>query len=429
MNRKKANAPRGKKRPNGNKRRSFGAKKSGNTSTVGEKSNNRNRSRGRGRGKQSGRKRPVSAIPVDKFIHKGIPVQEAKYEPEFLYSEYPLHPKLLKNLKHLGYTHPTEVQEKTIQPISLMKNVMAIANTGTGKTASFLIPIINSLLTEDTPFTTLIMVPTRELALQVEDEFRNLSHGLKLYATCVIGGQNIDRDLKKLSRPNHFIIGTPGRLVDLSKRNALRYEDFSVLVLDEFDRMLDMGFSKDVDFITQKMKHRDQTLLFSATIDKTQLELINKLMPEYEEVKVTDGTSTAEHIDQDVVYADHKDKFDVLLGMLKDNSFEKVLVFAETKRKVGNLTKQLKKSKIKADEIHGDKSQNYRKNALKAFRNGRVEVLVATDVAARGLDIKDVTHVINYEQPQDYETYIHRIGRTGRAGKVGKAFTFVNNKN
>lgn len=386
------------------------------------KSSNRNR----GRNRKSKRKK--LNLPPESFMHKGIPLVEVKYDAPTPYAEFPLHEDLLKNILKLGWENPTEVQDKAFMPISELKDVMAIANTGTGKTGAFLIPLMNAMLLAEDDFSALVMVPTRELALQVESEFRLLSKALRLFGTSFIGGTSVERDVRKLQKPFHFVIGTPGRLVDLTKRNALKLDHFSVLILDEFDRMLDMGFSADVNFITSRMENRDQTLLFSATLDKKQKDLIDGILSSPVEIKITDGTSTAEHIDQDVVFANASSKFDTLLSMLQKDEFEKVLIFAETKRRVSGLAKQLKKSKLKVDEIHGDKSQNYRKHALNDFKKGKVKILVATDVAARGLDISDVTHVINYEVPQDYETYIHRIGRTGRAGKKGKAYTFMEKK-
>jgi ATP-dependent RNA helicase RhlE len=372
-------------------------------------------------------KRPAGQhIDIQKLIRVGVPIEQARYQPTIQFDQMPLHSTLMENIRKAGFISPTEIQEKAFGPISELKNVIGIANTGTGKTGAFLIPIVNALLTEEAPFQTLVMVPTRELALQVEDEFKKLTRGMKLFITSVIGGQSIQNDIKKLQRPNHLIVGTPGRLTDLVKRNRLQLKDFSVLVLDEFDRMLDMGFTQDVNFLTGQMVQRDQTLLFSATMDAKQQNLIEDLIPAYIEIKVSSGATTAEHIHQDVVRVAREEKFAKLLEMVSDEAFEKVLVFAETKRNVGRVAENLKKSGVAVDEIHGDKTQNYRQKALRSFKAGHVKVLVATDVAARGLDISDVTHVINYEMPQNYETYIHRIGRTGRAGKTGSAFTFLN---
>lgn len=379
-----------------------------------------NRNRASGKKKFQGEK-----ISVDRLVHTARPLEEVNYTSKFSFDDLPFHPDLKRNISGLGFKSPTEIQEKAFEPIMQLKDVIGIASTGTGKTGAFLIPVVNGLLTEEFPFSTLVMVPTRELALQVEDEFKKLTRGLNLYITSVIGGQNILRDIKNLRRTNHVIVGTPGRLTDLVQRKVLFLEEFSALVLDEFDRMLDMGFSKDVNYLMEKMINRDQTLLFSATIDEKQRKMINQIMKEPVEIKVSSGNTTAEHINQSVLYEKGEEKLPKLLEMINNESFEKVLVFAETKRNVAKLTKALKNSGIKSDEIHGDKSQNYRQNALRSFKNGRIKVLVATDVAARGLDISNVTQVINYEMPQNYEKYIHRIGRTGRAGKGGNAYTFV----
>ena len=401
----------------------------GKSKTGKRTSANRNRKgkpswkRGNGRRKKSF---AATKIEHDKLVHVGTPVEETKYTPSKSYQDFPLHQKLKFSLDKLGFTHPTEIQDKSFEAISGLRNVLGIAHTGTGKTGAFLIPIINSLLTEKEPFLTLVIVPTRELAQQVEDEFRKMVKGMRFFITCLIGGQSINRDIKNLNRQNHVIVGTPGRLKDLATRGAINLNNFSVLVLDEFDRMLDMGFSKEVNFLTEQMSERDQTLLFSATVDPSQKTQIDELLIEPVEIKVSSGEKSASHIHQDIVHEQGEEKFPKLLDLMNDTTFEKVLVFAETKRNVSKVTKGLKNSGIKADEIHGDKTQAYRQKALNKFKSGDIKVLVATDVAARGLDISNVTHVINYEMPPNYETYIHRIGRTGRAGKPGNALTFVN---
>ncbi|MDH5380659.1 MAG: DEAD/DEAH box helicase [Cyclobacteriaceae bacterium] len=366
-----------------------------------------------------------SSIDVKKLVNIGRPLEEANYKSNHTFSDFPMHELLLKNIEKLGYTQPTEIQEKTFLPISELKNVIGIASTGTGKTASFLMPIINGLLKGEDDFQTMILVPTRELALQVEQEFIKLSRGMSLYITSLIGGSNIRDNIKNLRRFNHIIVGTPGRVTDLVKRGNIKLAQVSVLVLDEFDRMLDMGFSKDVEFLTSGMVNIDQTLLFSATIDPKQKMLIQKIMTNPVEVKVSSGNIAADHITQEVVRVSREQKLSKLIDLINDVTFEKVIVFAETKINVSKIAQNLKRSGVAVDEIHGDKTQGYRQNALRNFKSGRTQVLVATDVAARGLDISNVTHVINYEIPRDYETYIHRIGRTGRAGKTGMAFTFV----
>lgn len=409
-----------------NEKRSFRRPARGNSTNSTSRGRSNTSGDGRGRGRGNGRK--FIQPSADRFIHIGVPLIEVKYDAPTKFSDFPLHEDLKKNIEKLGWESPTEVQDKTFQHIMELKDILAVANTGTGKTGAFLIPIINSMLFAEEDFSALVMVPTRELAEQVEAEFRMIAKGLNLFANCFIGGTSVSQDIQRLRKPFHFVIGTPGRLVDLTKRGALKPEHFSVLILDEFDRMLDMGFSQDVNFLTDKMQDRDQTLLFSATLDKKQESLISNILNEPVRFEISKGNATAEHIDQDVVYTNKDNKFDTLLEMLQRDNFERVIIFAETKRRVSDLTQQLKKNRIKADEIHGDKSQNYRKNALNAFKRGKVDILVATDVAARGLDISDVTHVINYEIPYDYETYIHRIGRTGRAGKKGQAYTFFSKR-
>ncbi|MCB0739129.1 MAG: DEAD/DEAH box helicase, partial [Bacteroidetes bacterium] len=324
------------------------------------------------------------------------------------------------------FTNPTHIQDATLEALQQKRDVLGIAQTGTGKTGAFLIPIIDNWLKNGPNSQALVVVPTRELALQVEQEFRNFTRGLKLFSATFIGGTNVGADYKKLRRPVQLIVGTPGRLLDLYKREVLVLETINTLILDEFDRMLDMGFAPDVERITQSMVSRSQTLLFSATLDKKQQPLIDELLHEPVEIKVSSGTSTGDHIEQEIIRTDHgKGKFQSLLELVQNPEHEKVLVFAETKRGVDRLCVQLLQEGVKADQIHGDKSQNFRQKALDKFKRGRIDVLVATDVAARGIDVDDISLVINYQVPNDFETYIHRIGRTGRAGKKGKAITLV----
>ena len=379
---------------------------------------------GRSRGGFKGKKGP--SIKHEQLEHIGVPLEDVKYDAPRSFEEMPIHPKVKQNILDLGYEHPTEIQDKTFETVANIEDVIGIANTGTGKTGAFLIPIIHNLLDEDDDiFQTLVVLPTRELAEQVEEEFRKLAKGLNLFNICCIGGTPVYKDVKKLRRFHHIVVGTPGRLCDLVRQGVLDLEPFSILVIDEFDRLLDMGFSEDVFFLADKMANRDQTLLFSATIEPKQEKLIEQLMDNPVELKVSSGTTTAEHITQEIVRCTRDEKFDRLLEMLQTDAFEKVLIFAETKSTVSDIAYQLKKARLKVDEIHGDKSQDYRKKALARFKSDKIDILVATDVAARGLDISDVTQVINYEIPRTYDSYIHRIGRTGRAGKAGHAYTFV----
>lgn len=376
----------------------------------------------RNRGKQH-----VSTIDTRLFTKKATPLTEVSYTSARYIKDLPVDERIKNNLQSKGYSRPTEIQDKTLESILGGSNLMGIAQTGTGKTGAFLVPIIHQLMGSKPMFQALIVVPTRELAVQVEQEFKTMVKGLPIYSACFIGGTSVNKDIGTLRKPVHFVIGTPGRLTDLARQGALHFGSFTTLVLDEFDRLLDMGFSRDIQFIVKAMKGRKQTILFSATEEKNQRKLIDELLHQPVEVRVSNGKVTGDHIDQEIVRVGAGEtKIEVLLKMVRDRSFQKVIVFAETKRGVSNVRKSLHQSGIKVDEIHGNKSQNYRLKALSDFKVGKTQVLVATDVAARGLDISEVTHVINFQPPRDFDSYIHRIGRTGRAGKGGKAFTFIN---
>ena len=367
-----------------------------------------------------------STLDPSLLVKEAIQTEENIYRSDRLIRDLPISMKLKQCLDKKGYKRPTEIQDRTIENLLDGKDLLGIAQTGTGKTGAYLIPIIEQLLHNRVNPYALVVVPTRELATQVEEEFRSMTKGLGLYSACFIGGTNINRDLQALRRQSHVVIATPGRLLDLTNRRAINLGRFETLVLDEFDRMLDMGFVRDVKRIIEGMRRRNQTMLFSATLDKTQQSLISSILRNPVTVKVSSGDRPVESIDQDIIrLKPGEEKFDVLFNLLSDQDFSKVLLFEETKHRVKRLCLQLNKVGIKADQIHGDKSQNARQNALNAFKQGRVRVLVATDVASRGLDISDVSHVINYQVPQTHDSYIHRIGRTGRAGKIGKALTFV----
>lgn len=380
-----------------------------------------------GRTSGSAGTKKVSSINPNQLIKRAVQKDADEFVPGWSFDQMPLHPRLKKTLRHKGYTYPTEIQEKTIPILIEGRDLLGVAKTGTGKTAAYMTPIIHRLLSDPKPFQSLIIVPTRELAVQVEGEFNSLAKGLGFAAACFIGGKSISNDFRKMGRMNHLIVGTPGRLIDLMNRGVLRLHSFSLLVIDEFDRMLDMGFVQDVNRIVAAMQERKQTLLFSATLDKTQRKMIDELLTQPVEVNINYTDISGDHIEQDIVRVGSKeDKFEVLLNMLHQEEFTRVLLFADTKRMVERMGVQLQRSGIRTEVIHGDKSQYMREKALNSFKKGQIQVLVATDVAARGLDISDVTHVINYQLPRDYESYVHRIGRTGRAGKEGKAFTFVN---
>lgn len=390
--------------------------------------NSKNRSNFRNNApRANNKKKAVSDLDPNLLIKKAVSTaEEVVFTPYKTFDQMPVHNKLKVNLAKKGFTNPTQIQQDSYEYLKSGRDLLGVANTGTGKTGAFLIPIIERLLTTSQPFQSLVVVPTRELALQVEEEFNSLTHGMGLHAASFIGGTNITRDLGQLRRQNHIIIGTPGRLMDLASRRALHLQDIKVLILDEFDRMLDMGFVNDIKKIVRSMTSRKQTMLFSATVDKTQKSMINELLNDPVEVKVSSGETTSDQIEQDIIRVpEGGDKFAMLVNLIADSEFEKVLIFAETKRLVNKVSKKLNESGVRSDLIHGNKSQNYRNNALDKFKKGNVQVLVATDVAARGIDVSDVTHVINYQLPMNFDSYVHRIGRTGRAGKRGKAFTFV----
>lgn len=378
--------------------------------------------------KSNPRAKQKSSIKVSQLEKKAQPVVAPEpYVASRSFAQMPLDSRLKTSIQKKGYQFPTEIQDNTLEHLLAGRDLMGIARTGTGKTGAFLIPLIQRLISGKEQFNVLVLAPTRELAVQIDEEFKSLTLGLNLNSECFIGGTNINRDFQKLRKRSQFIIGTPGRLIDLYQRGALRFKDFQILILDEYDRMLDMGFARDVERITDAMKQRKQTMLFSATVDPKQADAIARLLKNPVEIKVSDGQTTGEHIDQEIIrVAEGQDKFKMLEDMIRQPGFEKVLVFAETKRWVSKVHKKLVQSGIHAEQIHGNKSQNYRQAALKKFSNGQVQVLVATDVAARGLDVSDVSHVINYQLPSSMDSYIHRIGRTGRAGKSGKAYTFVN---
>jgi ATP-dependent RNA helicase RhlE len=373
------------------------------------------------------KKNNARSLSPGQFISKASSVHAEAYSSDRFIDDLPVDLAIIRNLQKKGYEKPTEIQDKTIEAILNGRNLMGLAQTGTGKTGAFLIPIIHNLLRKDANMQVLVVSPTRELALQIDSEFRSIAHGLKLYSTCLIGGTSVWRDVENLRRPGQIVIGTPGRMNDMMRQGALKLNRFNILVLDEFDRLLDMGFAADIKRLVESMNNRTQTILFSATEDKSQKAIISNLMTDAYEVRVRNENISADNIDQDIITVkEGENKIEILLKMVRDKSFEKVLVFADTKRGVSRICRDLRKGGITVDEIHGDKSQNYRIKALESFRNRKIQVLVATDVAARGLDITNVSHVINFQAPKDIESYIHRIGRTGRAGASGKALTFIN---
>ncbi len=377
--------------------------------------------------KQFTNKSKKTTIDVSQYINTGQ--QESKpaepYKNKLAFSDMPLHQNLQAIITQKGYQKPSEIQDKSITPILQGKDIVGIAGTGTGKTAAFLIPLIQQLITHRRENHALIIAPTRELANQINDEFKTLTKGLNLFSAVLIGGASVSQALKSLRRKNHVIIGTPGRLQDMHAQRALEYSRFKVLVLDEFDRMLDMGFSREVQKINREMRNKEQSLLFSATLDPAQKNLISEMTNNPLTVKSATSTHRSSAIDQQVVYTEGQDKFVVLKNILKQPVDAKTILFCETKRHADKLLKKLIRESYTADAIHGNKSQNRREKTLNSFKKGQIKILIATDVVARGIDISDVELVINYQPPRSYADYVHRIGRTGRAGKMGRAITLI----
>lgn len=396
-----------------NQRRRFvNARPKGRSSFSG---NNRN---------SGGRRSKGSRIDISRFINKAVPAENIEdFIPKHQFNDFALEESLKKNITQKGYVNPTPIQDEAIPYILEGRDVVGMANTGTGKTGAFLIPLINKILKDRTQ-EILVMVPTRELALQIEEEFQGFAKGLRIEAVSCVGGANIHRQISKLRRRPNIILGTPGRLKDLIDRRAFDLSKFKSVVLDEADRMLDMGFIADMKLILSKMSEDRQTLFFSATLSKEIEKLVGGFLKKPVRVSVKDRETVA-GVEQDVIRLGGKVKLDVLHDLLKKDEFQKVLVFGRTKHGVEKLCKDLVRLGMKAESIHGNKNQTQRQKALGLFKTDVINVLVATDVAARGIDVSDISHVINYDTPTCYEDYVHRIGRTGRAGKRGCALTFV----
>ncbi len=361
---------------------------------------------------------------VSKFVNRIVSNENIKpYKTVNDFADFEIDNRLKKNISDAGYIHPTPIQDQAIPHILKGSDIVGIADTGTGKTAAFLVPLLNNVL-KDKKQKVLIVVPTRDLAVQINQVFMKLASNMHIFSVCTVGGIPVFRQINEMRRGYNFIIGTPGRIKDLIERRRLQLDDFQTIVLDESDRMLDMGFINDMRFLISAMPDKHQTLFFSATLSRDVKLVINDFLnnPINIFVKTRD---TARGVDQDVIHAKKGAKLDILNKMLVQPEFKKVLIFGRTKIGVEHLYESLSSHGIKARSIHGDKNYSQRQNALKMFKNSSINVLVATDVAARGIDIPNVSHVINYELPATYEDYIHRIGRTGRAGKTGKALTFV----
>lgn len=378
-----------------------------------------------GRGGRGGFRSKGPRIDISRFINKAVVTEvEEVFKPTHLFADFKVEEKLKLNISKKGYTTPTPIQDKAIPHVLEGRDVVGIANTGTGKTAAFLIPLINKVI-KDPKQNCLIMVPTRELAIQIDQELKALTPGMKIYSVCCVGGASIGFQMKELRYHNNFIIGTPGRLKDLERRRSINFAEFQTVVLDEADRMLDMGFIADMRYVMGLMPEDRHTLFFSATMSREIEVLIKDFLKDPISISVK-TRDTSKSIDQDIVRIERdQNKIEVLHDLLNGDDFSKVIIFGRTKHGVEKLANALVDKGFKAESIHGDKNHSRRQRALNAFKDNSVQILVATDVAARGLDIPNVSHVINYDIPETYEDYVHRIGRTGRGGAKGKALTFV----
>lgn len=333
---------------------------------------------------------------------------------------------LLRAINKTGYTSPTAIQSKSIPLIREGKDVLACAQTGTGKTAAFALPILQNLQENKSriKIQVLVLAPTRELALQIEESFKTYGQFLPVRFVAIYGGVKQHKQVAALKKGVEIMIATPGRLLDLMQQGFVDLSKVNTVVLDEADRMLDMGFIRDIRKILAPIPTTRQTLFFSATMPKSIRKFAGTILKNPVEVSVNPVSSTAQRVDQSVYFIEKKKKTDLLIHLLQENPEDQSLVFTRTKHGADRLVKKLGKTGIYAAAIHGNKSQNARQRALKNFKDRKVSVLVATDIASRGLDIEELPYVVNYELPNEPETYVHRIGRTGRAGKNGTAISF-----
>ncbi len=365
-------------------------------------------------------------IDPDKFINKAVQEEaDESYVYKNSFQDFKISQKLVSSIfTNKGYKSPTPIQDEIIPYIVKGLDVVGIAGTGTGKTGAFLLPLIDKII-KNQKEKVLIITPTRELAIQINSEFKEFAKGMRIFSVCCVGGMSVGRQISELRRNHNLIIGTPGRLKDLMGRKIINLSYFKNVVLDEADRMLEMGFVKDTRLIINKMPRERQTLFFSATTSNEIEKIISEFTknPTRISVKTRD---TSKNVEQDVVRIKKGSlKIEALYNLLNQKEFNKVLVFGKTKQGVEQISKTLINKGFKSGSIHGDKNNHQRQKALSMFKDNKIQVLVATDVAARGLDINDISHVVNYDLPATYEDYIHRVGRTGRWSKKGVALTFI----
>lgn len=413
-------SPRGGGSFSGGRRSGGGSRRPGASRSGGFGGGSRGRSGG-GRGK-----RPAKQdIDRARFIKQAkIATVAEEYVPTHTFADFEIHELLKDNIIKKGYVTPSPIQDQTIPHGLVGNDVVGIANTGTGKTAAFALPIMHRLMSEPNA-KALIMAPTRELAQQIVDECRSIAKGSGISCAVLIGGSAYGPQLKDLKYNPNLVIGTPGRIKDHIERGTLNLSDFNLVTLDEVDRMMDMGFLPDMRFILGKLAEQRQSFFFSATMDPKIEELIGTFSNEPVSISVKTG-HTSDNVDQNIVeYGSTHEKIERLHDILTKQEVAKAVIFDETQRKVERLSRELKERGFNVSDIHGGKTQGQRTRALKQFKDSQVTILVATDVAARGIDIADITHVINYSTPQTYDDYVHRVGRAGRAGRTGYALTFV----
>jgi ATP-dependent RNA helicase RhlE len=351
-------------------------------------------------------------------------LSKEEYVVQHRFDDFDISDGLKRNINYKRYATPTPIQDSAIPKILVGRDIIGIANTGTGKTAAFLIPLIEKV-TKDNNQKVLIVTPTRELADQISDELYGFSYELPITWTLCIGGKNMVRQINDLEKAPNFVIGTPGRLIDLSRKNFLDLTKFNNVVLDEADRMVDMGFISDIKYIIEKLPVSRQSLFFSATIPPKVESILRSFVkdPVTVSVKISDSIDNIKH---ELIEINGKfTKLEKLQELLSRKDFEKVLVFGRTKHGVQRLSNELDRLGFRTAAIHGNKNQSQRQKVLDDFKCDRISVLLATDIASRGIDVTNISHVVNYDIPDSYEDYVHRIGRTGRADKQGVAVTFI----
>jgi len=365
-------------------------------------------------------------IKHDQYISKATKSgEENLYVEDVTFYDFKLHPIVQKNIRNKGYVHPTIIQNQAIPEILHGKDILGMASTGSGKTAAFLLPMITKAINNQDE-RCLIVVPTRELANQIRYELLTFSKGTNIMEVLIIGGASYSTQIRLLKRRPQFVIATPGRLLDLHKMKKINLYGFNNIVLDEVDRMLDMGFIRDIEYMISKLSPQKQSLFFSATINHKAESIANKFLRDPLKIQIKQQSALV-NIEQNIIkYKFVGEKINKLDEFLASTDCEKVLVFSRTRRGADSLTKELQRRGHKSAVIHGEKSLGQRNRVISQFRQNDIDVLVATDVAARGIDIPDISHIINFDEPATYDDYVHRIGRTGRIGKKGVALTFVN---